>query len=297
MEQKPNTKEIQKKLSWWMILLFFLATILTLYFLFKGEYLKLLFAVAFDILLVYSYNDRQDAAPKIPDETTPTQRHRHRPIRPDMQSVDLPATIDDKAIAYQYSVVHLFVMDKEIYEWDMFNVGVELDVFAEKDNSYDPKAVAFTIQDRIVGYLYKGKHQDMANDWLKRGDPMYAIVTHATKSDNQVAIALAFYGTGKAQSRTHISSSSRAYRLTGNTNEDMQIDIPMCAIGDECDLFYDCDKNRYLVTAEYDIGYLPVSAHRIVSGLYEDLSYSVTIFNIGISSNDKYFVSVNISGK
>nr|WP_325300384.1 hypothetical protein [uncultured Dysosmobacter sp.] len=65
----------------------------------------------------------------------------------------------------------------------------------EPSNEYDKNAVALLWQGRRLGYLRRGPLQDMTNDWLRRGWPVFASFERGTKDygNSEVYISLAFY--------------------------------------------------------------------------------------------------------
>lgn len=53
----------------------------------------------------------------------------------------------------------------------------------EPENPYDDKAVAIYRGKDQLGYLHRGRLQDMANDWLDRGDPVYGLYEASTDKE------------------------------------------------------------------------------------------------------------------
>lgn len=68
--------------------------------------------------------------------------------------------------------------------------GEDLYLVEEPDNEFDKKAVAVqTTDDVVIGYLYKGWMQDMANDFLKAGKPILCY----SLNENADRILIGFY--------------------------------------------------------------------------------------------------------
>lgn len=65
----------------------------------------------------------------------------------------------------------------------------------EHSNRYDNKAIAIILipQKKKLGYLYRGKLQDMANDYIRRDDKIKASITYINYSKKQVKISLSFF--------------------------------------------------------------------------------------------------------
>lgn len=65
----------------------------------------------------------------------------------------------------------------------------------EPTNIHDNKAVAIILipQRKKLGYLYRGKLQDMANDYIRRGDKIKARITYVNHSTKEVKMSLSFF--------------------------------------------------------------------------------------------------------
>lgn len=85
--------------------------------------------------------------------------------------------IDGYSIRYHYEDVNIFVVNDIIPEGT--EVGNRIVFIQEKDNKYDDNAVLLLLvpQKKKLGYLRKGKLQEMANDYLNRGDKISARVS------------------------------------------------------------------------------------------------------------------------
>lgn len=153
----------------------------------------------------------------------------------------------------------------------------------EPDNEYDSNAVALYYNDNKVGYLIKGKMQDMANDWQKREDPIRAMVSKLDGED--IYIDLYFY---EIPSK-HISSwNNSVVTLSGNKSEDFQANISLLDNDTrKLDLEFDYDKDQYLVSdGSLDIGYIPKS--------FEEKPMACYLDKISETSNGKYTVKVKL---
>lgn len=70
--------------------------------------------------------------------------------------------------------------------------------FQEPNNQYDNRAVAVCQSQGPIGYLYRGKNQDMANYWLDNGKKVIGYISYfdPTRPDankNGLKIDIAFY--------------------------------------------------------------------------------------------------------
>lgn len=90
--------------------------------------------------------------------------------------------------------------DVEITSWDYIpndiEIGNRIVFIQEPENPVDDKAVRlmFVPQRRKFGYLYRGKLQDMANDYINRGDKVVARLSFLQfKPYKLVKINIAFF--------------------------------------------------------------------------------------------------------
>lgn len=94
--------------------------------------------------------------------------------------------------------------DVEVTSWDFIpndvKIGNRVILLQEPTNPADDKAVLlmFVPQKKKLGYLYRGKIQDMANDYIKRGDKIVARLSYLQfKPFKLVKINIAFFKKNK----------------------------------------------------------------------------------------------------
>lgn len=80
--------------------------------------------------------------------------------------------------AYVYNHVDLCIIsDQPKPDLRRVKVGDYLNLVQEPENPYDHRAVRVeTLSGRKLGYMYRGKLQDMANDFIDRGDEITVTV-------------------------------------------------------------------------------------------------------------------------
>ncbi len=117
------------------------------------------------------------------------------------RTVHEPECLDDEEdgdIAYRYKNVGVFVLYTDVFNHPALVEGAIVSLRQEPENTYDHRAVAVVIGRKRIGYLFKGKLQDMANDWLDRGDAVSGRVVRVDPEAydakmNAVRINLYFY--------------------------------------------------------------------------------------------------------
>lgn len=208
----------------------------------------------------------------------------------------LPESIRGHVIAYRYSDVGIYVPKDSTFDVDGFIPGALLTLFHDKENDHDQNAIGLRLNKRLVGYLYRGKLQDMANDWISKDLPMRAVLTKTDRENSRADVTLAFYDLSDNKKYLRRYPDAKEYRLTNNANAEMQDNLLLCAKGEECDIRYDVDRERYLVCAGLDIGYLPASAEKLVDQYGED-GCRVFIADLFTNENGKTVATVYVFPK
>lgn len=129
------------------------------------------------------------------------RRPKGQPSKPSHVIKAAPVTYADAipgyALAYSYTNVTIFPPWEMLAPLDLRKVAAfpELDLEQESENAYDPWAVAIYWQDEQLGYMRKGRLQDMVNTWIQRGWPVFAHYEQGLKDgeDSKVTISMAFY--------------------------------------------------------------------------------------------------------
>lgn len=192
------------------------------------------------------------------------------------------AVLDDKHLAYQYDDENIAIIRGQEPNFEL--VICESDVSFEKEpnNPYDKKAIAVYSDNQKLGYLYKGKIQDMVNDFLDRSAPISSFIKHIDVKNKKIALAVAFYKE---------KSPDKIVRITGSGSVEKQDNIMLLSEGDEIEYEYDFDKEKYTAYAiGDDIGFFPKSVNDLLDNnprvIVNEIEYN--------DSNDKYSVSASI---
>ena len=119
-----------------------------------------------------------------------------------------PLTLQRQAFFYNQSIgkIKYFYTDVGVYVPDLVELCSSPEAvplgnvvcFQDPGNKYDNKAVAVCQSCGPIGYLYRGKIQDMANDWMDNGKKVIGFISYfdPTRPDankNGLKIDIAFY--------------------------------------------------------------------------------------------------------
>lgn len=103
---------------------------------------------------------------------------------PQWETVQVPSSIDGQKIAYQYTKVDIVLAE-----------GVNFDsIFAQRvqfDNSRGP--VALFVDGQYIGTVKNSKIEDMISDWLRREQPIFAVVSRVDDDEYMAAFDLYLY--------------------------------------------------------------------------------------------------------
>lgn len=190
------------------------------------------------------------------------------------ETVNVPGRIGNANCKYKYDGVGISLIH-----------GVNLNsIFAQHatfDSSYSP--VAVLVNGQAIGSLNNDKLSEMVYDWNRRGEPVFAVITHIDDERNEAVLDLFFYR-DELKYLLRRFPDAKAYRLTGNRRGEMQDNISQCERGEECSVEYDFDKEKYVVSSTLEIGYLPAAAAKIVEAQGEE---NVSVYIAGINSDDE----------
>lgn len=117
--------------------------------------------------------------------------------------------------------------------------GEEITFRQEPENTYDPNAVAVYLDEKKVGYVFKGRTQEMTNDWLKRSLLMGGLINDVDESTKEVTYQVAYYVPDSI-------AQSKVFPLIATTKKDFfgyrrYENMAYCEIGDDLVILEDYD--------------------------------------------------------
>lgn len=202
-----------------------------------------------------------------------------------------PSSINGKSLAYQYDEKIAIIRGQEP-DFENVMVGFDAKFTPEPNNPYDKKAISVFSNEIKLGYLYKGKLQEMVHDYIRRGDPVYSYISNIDPNKKTITLFIGFYKELESEYEKLIKKAAyKTFRLTGNKSEEFQDNIMFLSSGEEIDHDYDYEKDKYAAFANGgEVGFFPKSATDL-------LENGCKVFIDEISENenaDKYDISVAI---
>lgn len=151
----------------------------------------ILFAVALSYLMYKQIRIRISEKKKEKERLKEQQKYEGFPYE-NIRFTDLMPFRRYEYKKYSYTNVRVFTPDSLNFDSSLIEVGKCISLQTEPSNPYDKNAVAVYRMNVKVGYLYRGKLQDMANDYLHRYED--EVFGYIDSSDNRsFTIALGFY--------------------------------------------------------------------------------------------------------
>ncbi len=166
--------------------------------------------------------------------------------------------IENNVLAYQYEE-NICIIDDTI-SLLQGNGGHSIDFRREINNAYDENAIAIYLKDNKIGYVYRGKIQDMIIDWLKRDEVFVGYINKFSIKDNTATYKIGFY------KPLHIYENKRfpLTKITKKINdfETRYDNIVCCEDGDMVIIEKNPLLDSYIVYSETldELGELPQSA-------------------------------------
>ena len=174
------------------------------------------------------------------------------------------------------------------------NGGKAITFKQEPDNEHDKNAVAVYLNDIKVGYLYRGKTQDMVNDWISRDMPFWGYVNKIDTVNNTATIKIGFY-------RSLNELAMKKFRLTRITKKADEFgssrcdNVGCCSEGDLVEYTTSFDSDNYIITDECgeELGEVGAKAVEFIDE-HEDGIKFMRINNIQETDSGGYKADVEI---
>lgn len=176
----------------------------------------------------------------------------------------IPREVDGIPLVYHCDNVRLFIVRGQEPDFPSIEPGAMVELALEPDNEYDSGAVMAVAGGVKLGYLYKGRLQDMVRDFKGQNCPILSHVASVDDENGIITIYLAFYRRqlNEIQKLYLSKCPSKIFRLTGNKNEDMQSALVHSNEDDEITCAWDWEKEKYVADNGMEIGYFPKSADK-----------------------------------
>lgn len=208
----------------------------------------------------------------------------------DRPEIKIPSEIDGLPLTYKYFDVNICVISGQEPDYNAIIERLLVEPMVttleiEADNQYDNKAVRVMFNGSKLGYLYRGKIKDMAYDYIKKECPIFSCLSSIDPESYKMKMFIGFYC-------KKIYKNSVSFKLTSNSNAEMQETLEFSSEGDELDFYYDYEKEKYCFSDIGEIGYAPSSKTELLDEIEDDCI--ATIKEISENENGKLSVTVNI---
>lgn len=166
------------------------------------------------------------------------------------KTISPPGHIDGCSIAYEFQNTDVAIMDKANIDYTKFEESDEVSFVSEPENKYDKKAIKVMYDDMLLGYIYKGKTQDMVHDWQKRKEPIFSAIQTVNPEGNKISLYIAFYRDPFKGIERFESLKTKLAKTSKKVDDffDRQDGYSLLERGDELDLDYDDESETYVVS-------------------------------------------------
>lgn len=197
---------------------------------------------------------------------------------------------DDTYLVYSYEQNLAFANTAVLTE----NGGKEITFRQEPDNEADGEAIAVYFNDIKVGYLFKGKIKDMANDWINRNKPIIGYINKIDTAQNRATIKIGFY-------RSANSLRVKKFKLTRITKKEDDFsssrynNISWCKDKDVVNYEFSADTDNYIITNEFseELGEIGSKAVEFINENENRIKF-LRINNIGETDAGGYKADIEI---
>ena len=170
------------------------------------------------------------------------------------------------------------------------NGGKEIDFMPEPDNQYDNNAIAIYLGGEKIGFVYKGRTQDMINDWIKRGDLFTGYINKIFVADKKATYKIGFYKPLNNYEYKRVSLIKTKKKIDDFSTRSENLEC--CTEGDVVIIEYDPEVSAHIVYDELynEIGELSASVSASIgtsedkkmAGLISEIDYETSRVKIDL---------------
>lgn len=192
--------------------------------------------------------------------------------------------VDNYYLAYEYEEKIAFPKTAIISG----NGGKKIIFKQEPNNEYDDRAVALYLDENKIGYLYRGRTQDMVNDWIKKNDYFWGYINKIDVENTTATFKIGFYKDinkleMKSFKLTRITKKAEEYENSRFEN------LECCNNGDIVLFETSYETENYIITNEYgdELGELGAKASEWINENKDDIKL-IRVNNIEETDSGSY---------
>lgn len=196
----------------------------------------------------------------------------------------------DKCVGDNYYLAYEYEEKIAIPEIDAItgNGGKKIIFKQEPDNEYDNCAVALYLNEAKIGYLYRGRTQDMVNDWIRKDDYFWGYINKIDVENATATFKIGFYkdiNGLEMKSFRLIKITKKAAEYESSRFENLEC----CNDGDIVEYETSYDTDNYILTNEYgnELGELGTKAVEWINENEDDIKL-IRINNIEETDTGSY---------
>lgn len=178
--------------------------------------------------------------------------------------------VDGNALCYKYEQ-NLYIVDDDAFDFIPGSGGKAITFKQEPSNPHDKNAVAVYLENKKIGYVYRGKIQDMINDFIKRGDLILGYLNKYSITEKTATYKIGFYSPLTKFDSRQFHLVKIHTKPTPDEHYSRAEALASCKVGDNLEVIYDDSEDIYKVSGfiNFDIlevGELPPNASNFIKG-------------------------------
>lgn len=168
------------------------------------------------------------------------------------KTMNVKRNIGDFRIKYEYENKSIAMVEMASPDYSKFGKFDEIKFELDPTNQHDDKAIKILCNDIFLGYVYKGKEQDMIHDWIKKSQPIYAVVTSIDKENNNIKFYIAFYKNPFENIERFEKIKTKLIKISKKIGDDYnrQDVCQFLERGEQLELEYDDDTETFVAKTE-----------------------------------------------
>jgi len=245
--------------------------------------LKVLAKVFSKMLLANNEN------PAIDENGETNAKNKIEPPTDTMKAASDAPNLAGYTLSYSYNDVKLSGCEDN--NTRCLQAGDDIVFLHEKDNPDDKDAVSAIVSGTKIGYMNKDRLRDMYHDFSAQNGLVLGSVLKNEPITPTISIRYYKNDTENFEYYEYLKSGQafETFMLTSNKNEEMQENISSCSIGDEVELNYDYDEDKYTAYCFEEIGVFPKSENSIL-----EHSFKAFVERIEQNNEDEYQIYIAV---
>lgn len=197
---------------------------------------------------------------------------------------------------YEYPNNDVAMVDFANPDYSKFDVYEEVKFVPEPDNNYDSNAIKIMANNEFIGYVYRGKKQDMIHDWMKNDEPIFGAIQEVDKLNKKIKYYIAFYRDPFEVAARHENLRTKLIKTSKKIDEytNRQDACSLLDIGDVLDLDFNAETETYIALNDMgeEVGEINKKVSETIMEKEDEFEVVCLVEEVDEDDNGKYSVNV-----